>query len=379
MATWYRRGWKVWKLLASTSVTSTGTSRRPLTALRPPKPAPMTTTRGLTGPPHLPAMATATSAATRQLFSASARLAGTLRPGGGLADAPEHERGHRRAADAAGLGVGQGGDQDVVEGGGVEGVVHRDRDGEEDAGVAAGPVGQHRGHRPGRVDAVGHGEPGGPGVEGREPVVAPAQHRHARRLQVLERPREVEEGLGAGAHRDERVVGDGIEVGGDVAGDLRAAVDAADAPGREDADARRVGQGQRGRRRSSRRTATPAATATPRSRSAALRAGPQIRSCSSASTPTRGTPSSTAVIAGTAPPARTVATQRSSASRLAGWGRPRCREDGRLEGDDGRAGGQGVGHLGVRRVGVSGTPASCQAGRAVRREAEQSGGRLRRP
>ena len=46
---------------------------------------------------------------------------------------------------------------------------------------------------------------------------------------------EVEERLGAGAHRDDRVVGDGVEVGGDVAGDLGAAVHAADAAGGEDA------------------------------------------------------------------------------------------------------------------------------------------------
>ena len=65
----------------------------------------------------------------------------------------------------------------------------------------------------------------------------------------------------------------------------------------------------------------PTATAT--SRSAALRAGPRIRSCSSSVSPSRTTPSSTAVTAGTAPPARTAAVHRSSASRLCGDGSPR--------------------------------------------------------
>ena len=59
MATWYSSGWNVWKLLASTSVTSTGAPSRPRAAARPPKPAPTTTTcgvaqdgRGATSHPH---------------------------------------------------------------------------------------------------------------------------------------------------------------------------------------------------------------------------------------------------------------------------------------------------------------------------------------
>ena len=45
VATWYSSGWNVWKLLASTSVTSTGAPSRPRATARPPKPAPTTTTR----------------------------------------------------------------------------------------------------------------------------------------------------------------------------------------------------------------------------------------------------------------------------------------------------------------------------------------------
>jgi hypothetical protein len=67
----------------------------------------------------------------------------------------------------------------------------------------------------------------------------------------------------------------------------------------------------------------PWATATARSRSAALRAVPRIRRCSVGSSPIRARPSSTAVIAGTAPAASIAFTQRSSASALAGDGNPR--------------------------------------------------------
>ena len=45
VATWYSSGWKVWKLLASTSVTSTSDPARPLAARIPPNPEPMMTTR----------------------------------------------------------------------------------------------------------------------------------------------------------------------------------------------------------------------------------------------------------------------------------------------------------------------------------------------
>src|SRR5690606_16909106 len=46
VATWYRSGWNVWKLLRSISSTSTGAWRKPLAAWRPPKPAPTMITRG---------------------------------------------------------------------------------------------------------------------------------------------------------------------------------------------------------------------------------------------------------------------------------------------------------------------------------------------
>ena len=94
-------------------------------------------------------------------------------------------------------------------------------------------------------------------------------------------------------------------------------------------------------------TGHPCATATARSRSAALRAGPRIRSCSSGARPSRATPSSTAVTAGTAPPRRTAARQRSSASALAGLGRPRLEKIVDSSATTGSAGGQRRRDLGV--------------------------------
>ncbi len=70
-------------------------------------------------------------------------------------------------------------------------------------------------------------------------------------------------------------------------------------------------------------TSQRCATATGMSRSAILRAGPRIRSCSASDSPTRTSPSSTAVTAGIAPPSRIAVGAPSSASRLDGDGRPR--------------------------------------------------------
>ena len=65
----------------------------------------------------------------------------------------------------------------------------------------------------------------------------PTQHRHATGLQVLERAAEVEKCLGAGAHGDDRVDGEGVEVGGDVAGHLGIAMDTTNPARREHGDA----------------------------------------------------------------------------------------------------------------------------------------------
>ena len=87
------------------------------------------------------------------------------------------------------------------------------------------------------------------------------------------------------------------------------------------------------------------AIATGMSRSAILRAGPRMRPASSSSSPTRTTPSSTAVTAGIAPPSRIAAVQRSSASRLAGDGRPRLEKIVDSSATTGTASASAVGHL----------------------------------
>ena len=62
--------------------------------------------------------------------------------------------------------------------------------------------------------------------------------------------------------------------------------------------------------------------------------------------PTRATPSSTAVTAGTAPPARIAAMHRSSASRFAGDGRPRWEKIVDSKATTGSPGGERGGDLG---------------------------------
>ena len=99
------------------------------------------------------------------------------------------------------------------------------------------------------------------------------------------------------------------------------------------------GRGQGDRRRHGRRPERPSAGRWPpgTSRSAALRAGPRMRSCSAGSMPTRGRPSSTAVTAGTAPAGADGA---EAALERLGVGRrrqPEVGEDRRLQGHDGPA------------------------------------------
>ncbi len=79
--------------------------------------------------------------------------------------------------------------------------------------------------------------------------MAPAEHGYPDGLEVLERARQVEEGLRPGAHGHDRMVRQGVEVGGDVTGGLGAAVHTADAPGGEDPYPRVMGQRDGGRDR----------------------------------------------------------------------------------------------------------------------------------
>ena len=94
-----------------------------------------------------------------------------------------------------------------------------------------------------------HGESRRACVERREPIVLPAEHRSAGRLEELQRPGQVEKGLGAGRHRDHRMRCDRVQVGRDVAGQLAPAVHAADAPGGEHPHTGSCGDRHRGRHR----------------------------------------------------------------------------------------------------------------------------------
>ena len=223
----------------------------------------------------------------------------------------------------------------------------------------------------------GTGSPEDGRVEGREPVVAPAQHRHPGRLQVLERPGEVEEGLGARAHGDERVVGDGVEIGRDVAGDLRTAVDAADASGREDLDAGGVGQRQRGR--DGRGAVRPRRCH--RDSQVALgglgrRAAEPVVLGGVHADPGNAVEHGRDRGGGAArPDGGDAALERVAVGRL---GQAERREDRRLEGDHGCAGGEGLGHLWVHEWG-QGHPGILPGGRATpdgQATAETAGARV---
>ena len=69
-----------------------------------------------------------------------------------------------------------------------------------------------------------------------------------------------------------------------------------------------------------------------------------IRSTPASSRPTRGTPSSTAMVAGVTPRSRSSASKSRAASEVARTGQP-VADDGRLEGDDGPAVGERVSHF----------------------------------
>ena len=104
-----------------------------------------------------------------------------------------------------------------------------------------------RGDLGGGVDRVLDVVTGVGDVEARVVGRAVADDGEIERLEALERERDVEDRLDAGAHHDEGEGGQGAEVGGLVEGLLRAAVDAAETAGREDPDARAMGE-MRGRR-----------------------------------------------------------------------------------------------------------------------------------
>ena len=184
------------------------------------------------------------------------------------------------------------------------------------------PSPMDRGHFDGPFHPVGEAQAAGVGVERRELVGLPAQHRHRQHLEVLQRARQVEKGLGTAAHGDHRMAGDGAQVGADVAALGHVAVHAADPAGGEDADARLVRPAPATPRRWWRRT-RPGGRAPPPGHVRRLwwlrRGGGRDRP---EETPTVATPSTTAVIAAVTPRSAQAAWLRSSASAPASDGRP---------------------------------------------------------
>ena len=92
-----------------------------------------------------------------------------------------------------------------------------------------------------RVHAVVHGKAAFPGVERGQLGRAEAEDGDALGLQILQRQAEVQDALGPGADHHDRRLGELLQIRGDVHRGLRAPVDAADAAGGEDGDARHVG------------------------------------------------------------------------------------------------------------------------------------------
>ena len=184
--------------------------------------------------------AVAISAARRALFFTSAILVTRLRPPVRLKMASRRKGRHRLAGDPGGVGATDRGldvghhlvGGDFVGGG--------NRIGDEHA-AAERRVRRARGRtRRSRRDRRGGSAREGRFAATRRPGTRRCHSRRParpKRLQHLERLRQVEERLGAGGDDDDVGPGEFGEVGRDVEARLGAAMDAADAAGREDADA----------------------------------------------------------------------------------------------------------------------------------------------
>ena len=202
-------------------------------------------------------------------------------------------------------------------------LVERVRDDDGARGADLQPRAQHVGGLLRRVHPPWHRQPGRGQVERREGVGPVAEHGDVQRLQALERRGDVEDRLHARADDADPDAGERPEVRGLVEGLRRAAMDAAEPAGREDADARPLGEmGGRGDRR--RAEAAPRASTGGRSRTPHLSTPSVFASASSASSssPIRTSPPRIAIVAGTAPPARTTSSISRATRRLSGRGRP---------------------------------------------------------
>src|SRR3954449_10738178 len=261
-------------------------------------------------------------------------------PVAGAVQVVQDERRDRLSAHPGRVGGGQSvGDHAVMQDR-VELLLDRQRVGDDDGARRQLAAGGEDGcgllgvlHRPvhGRP-GVGHVEAG----EGRRPVPDGPDRQG---LQALQGGRDVEDRLHARTDDGQRGARQRGEVGRLVERLRRLPVHAAEPAGGEHADA---GGGRRPpaprvanapRRAAAASSAVletvvaplrrrAAATGRSRTPSLARPGSPAPRSTSSAVSPTCGTPSRMAMVAGTAPPARTAASTSSAAARLSGRGRP---------------------------------------------------------
>ena len=177
---------------------------------------------------------------------------------------------------------------------------------------------------------AGDADPGRARVEPGHLVLADRHDRHAAGLEVLERGRHVEDRLRPGAHDRDRRAGQLVEVGRDVERRRpgvaeRAAMDAADAAGREDPDPGCVRRDHR--RGDGRRRPAAAASAAARFGRAALRTDPGRRRRERLEVVIAQPDEQPALVdarpsPATAPRSRTAASDARATSRFCGYGSP---------------------------------------------------------
>ena len=176
----------------------------------------------------------------------------------------------------------------------------------------------------GIIDAQRAFEAARPRIEGRELVGAETHNRHAKCLELLQRQRQIENGLGAGGHDRDIGLGKFRQIGRNVEARRSTPMHAADAAGGKDRDARQRrnphGGGDRGCARPSRRQSM--GKIAHRKLGDARRLLWPASRCSAWSSPTRSLPSDTAMVAGMAPSSRMIASSAKAVSAFCGQAMP---------------------------------------------------------
>ena len=172
-----------------------------------------------------------------------------------------------------------------------------------------------------RLDARRHTRAAVRGVEERQRVGAPSEHRHAERLEQLRRRRHVEQRLHARRDDERRRRGEHAEVGRDVRRRRPAAVHAAEPARRHEADAGRAAHGERAadRRRADRALHEGGGRV---ARADLARRRRRTGASSSSVSPTTISPSRMPIVAGTAPASRTARSDASPTATPSPGGKP---------------------------------------------------------